>query len=173
MLGIIEPAEIPEPEETGSSGTQLTGAAEIVSPEEESPLKGLPIAQRVEGLAATRSRSLGGEVAAGLIAGSFAQLSYDLQTTRQELSITREELKRSLEELSDSKIKSAVLQERVNAYKRERHLKNLIITTGTALITFGIQFIRINLDTYGYILFFLGALLLIFGWFSKSEEGGR
>jgi hypothetical protein len=61
----------------------------------------------------------------------------------------------------------------VNAYKRERHLKNLIITTGTALITFGIQFVRSNLDTYGYTLGFLGALLLIFGWFSKSEEGGR
>ncbi|MCK9376384.1 MAG: hypothetical protein M0P73_09550 [Syntrophobacterales bacterium] len=170
MIEIIEPAEIPEPKETGSAGTQTTAASEIVPVEEESPIKGLPIAQRVEGLLAARPRILGSELAASLLVGTLHRDDYDIQTLKRELEKTREELRQTTEELSEVKTKAAVLQERVNAYKRERHLKNLSIGAGPVMIGIGIQFIRNNLDIYGYIIGILGILLLFFGWFSKSEE---
>jgi len=171
VIEILEPTEIPVPEDTGSSGTQLTGTGEIVSIV-KSPLEGLPIVQAVEGLAATRSRCFGGEVGTSLLAGSFAQLSYDLQTTRRELNNTREELKRTNGEMSNYKIRVAVLQERVFAYFRERLLKNLSITIGTTLVVIGMGLYRNNLK-YDYIICGLGALLLIFGWFSKPGEAGK
>jgi len=160
--------EIPKPNETGSAGTQQTGTASVAPVEKESPLQGLPITEVVEGLAATRSRSMGGEVAANLIAGSFTQLSHNYQETRQELRNTRLELERAQKELSGSKTKTAVLQERVNNVFRERHLKNLSITAGTVLIGLGIEFYRNNLEKASYVVAGLGLLLIFLGWFSRG-----
>lgn len=160
--------EIPKPTDTGSSGTQQVGKDELVAVAKENPFLGLPITQRVEGLAATHSRSMGGEVAANLIAGSFSQLSHDLQTTRQELSETRTELNQTLGELSETKTRAAVLEERANAAERDKHLKNLSITAGTALIGIGIELYRNNFDKFGYIVGGFGVLLVILGWFSRK-----
>lgn len=163
-------SEIPKPDETGSDGTQEAGTGAVVSVAQESPLEGLPITRRVEGLAATHSRSMGGEVAANLIAGSFTQLSHDLQETKQELRSTRQELERTREELSNYKTKAAVLKERVSTTFKGRHLRNLSITVGTILISLGIDFYRNNFDKYAYILGVLGTLLIFLGW--SSMEGG-
>lgn len=160
--------EIPKPTDTGSAGTQLAGSGELVTVVKESPLTGLPISQRVEGLAATHSRSMGGEVAASLIAGSFTQLSHDLQATKQELSDTRQELKQTHGELSNAKTRVAVLEERVITTEREKHLKNFSITVGTVLIGIGIELYRNNLDRLGFIVGGLGLLLVFLGWFSRT-----
>jgi hypothetical protein len=173
VIEIIEPAEIPEPKETGSTGTQTIAASAIVLVAEGSPIKGLPIADRVEGLVAARPRILGSELAANLLVGTLHQNEYDIQTLRREIDESREELKKTIDDLSEVKTKAAVLQERVNTYKRERHLKNLSIGAGPVMIGIGIQFIRNNFDTYGYIIGILGILLLFFGWFSNSEEAGK
>lgn len=162
--------EIPKPKETGSAGTQQTGPTGVVPIEQQSPLQGLPITEVVEGLAATRSRSMGGEVAANLIAGSFTQLSHNYQETRQELRNTRLELARVQDDLSDYKTKTAVLQERVNNEFRERHLKNVSITAGTVLVGIGIEFYRNNLEKASYVVAGLGLLLIFLGWFSR--DGG-
>ncbi|MFI5331209.1 MAG: hypothetical protein ACHQ2F_09295 [Desulfobaccales bacterium] len=169
---ILGPTEIPVPDETGSSGTQTVAVGEIVPVAEESPLKGLAIA-RLEGLYAARSRIFGSELTGSLILGFFNQYEYDIQTLKKELEKTREELRQATAELSEVKTKAAVLQERVNANKRERRLRNLSIGAGPVMIGIGIQFIRNNFDTYGYIIGVLGILLLFFGWFSKSEEAGK
>ncbi len=160
--------EIPKPTETGSAGTQQAGTSALVTVTEESPLSGLPITQRVEGLAASHPRSMGGEVAANLIAGSFSQLSHDLQTTRDELNSTRGELKQALTDLSDIRIRAAVLEERANAAERDKHLKNLSIATGTILIGIGIELYRNNFDKFGFIVGGLGLLLVILGWFTRK-----
>ena len=128
----------PEPDDTGSSGTQETSVvkAEI---EKEVLLHGLPITRTVEGLAATKSRGMGGEVVAGLLAGSFTQLSQDLQQTKSELSTTQGKLDETKEVLSNFKVKSAVLSERVKSLTSGRHLKKLSITAGTALVGISIR----------------------------------
>lgn len=112
---------------------------------------------------------MGGEVAAGLLAGSFSQLSYDLEATKAELKETREELRRKTDELSDVKTRAAVLQERVTAHGRDRHLRNLSIAVGTIMIGVGIELFRNNFDKLGYTVGGLGVLLVSLGWFSKDE----
>lgn len=159
--------EIPKPTDTGSAGTQQAGIGVLVV-SEKSPLNGLPITNRVEGLAAAHPRSMGGEVAANLIAGSFSQLSHDFQTTRQELKDTRGELKGVVGELLEVKIRAAVLLERANASERDRNLKNLGITTGTILIGLGIELYRNSFEKFGYIVGGLGLLLLVLGWFPQK-----
>lgn len=105
-------SEVPIPQDSGSAGTQETLAGELVRVNKESPLKGLPIAQRIEGLAATHSRSMGGDLSASLIAGSFAQLSADLELTRKELTDTREQLRQSQADLSKANQMCAVFEDR-------------------------------------------------------------
>jgi hypothetical protein len=165
--------EIPKPTETGSAGTQQAGTGALVTIAEESPLSGLPITQRVEGLAATHPRSMGGEVAANLIAGSFSQLSHDLQTTRDELNNTRGELKQALNDLSNTRTRAAVLEERASTAERDRHLKNLSITAGTVLIGIGIELYRNDFNKFGIIIGGLGLLFVFLGWFTPKGEAEK
>ena len=160
--------ETPEPTETGSAGTQEIGTPASLSVNQQSPLEGLPITRTVEGLAATHSRSMGGEVAANLLAGAFTQITHDLQETKQDLDSTQKKLEMTHEELSDYKTKTAVLQERVNITHKNRHLKNLSMTAGTILIALGVDLYRNDFDKSAYILGALGMLFILLGWFSKE-----
>ncbi|WKZ33091.1 MAG: hypothetical protein QY316_01395 [Thermodesulfobacteriota bacterium] len=168
MVGEIE---IPKPANTGSTGTQVV-KPEIVQALEESPLKGLPIAQTIEGLAATKSKNMGGEVTATLVAGVVNQLQFELQSKDAELKEARNELKQTHADLSASRIKAAVLQERINSFLKEKHLGNLIIVVGTGLISFGID-MSIDGIWYGYGLIFIGLLLATLGWFSNRFFKGE
>ena len=162
--------EIHEPEDSGSSGTQERGKEISSAINTESPLYGLPITRTVEGLAATNSRSLGGEVAANLIAGSFTQISHELQQTKNDLKQVRNELNETKDELTDNKINSAILYERVNSLTSGRHLHNLSITAGTVLISIGIEFYRNSFEKISFIISGLGSLLVLFGWLSHKKE---
>jgi hypothetical protein len=135
-----------------------------------SPLEGLPIARAVEGLAATKARSMGGEVAAGLLAGCFQQVAHELEQTKEDLRTTRSDLDRTREDLSSWKQKAAVLQERVRAMAGGRHLKNLSLTAGTALVGFAVEFMRNNMKEVSYVLGGLGSLLILFGWLATGRE---
>ena len=161
--------EIPKPPDTGSDGSQEI-SKEIMAPKPQSPIDGLPITRVVEGLAATRSKSMGGEVAAGLIAGSFSQISHELQETKQEVKRIRTNFEETCEKLSDCRQRAAVLEERVLSTSRNRHLKNLSITAGTALIGISIEFLRNNLDKYSIITGGLGFLLILLGWLTSDGE---
>lgn len=166
-------SEIPIPPDSGSAGTQASVSGELARIDRESPLKGLPITQKVEGLAATHSRSMGGEVAANLIAGSFSQLSHDLQTTRLELNECSSQLRQRTSDLSDSRIEVAVLRERLTTSSRDRHLKNFCIFAGTTLIGIGIEFYKSPSEKAGIISGIFGIGLLIFGWVSSNQRSGE
>ena len=157
-------SEVPTPQDTGSTGSQEASAGELVRVNKESPLKGLPIAQRIEGLAATHSRSMGGDLSAILIAGSFAQLSADLQSTKQELTDIREQLRQSQTDLSKANMKCAVFEDRERKEPQHRHLKNFCIFAGTTILGIGIEVSRGGSDKIGYITCAIGILLLVFGW---------
>ena len=101
--------DIREPQETGSAGTQTVQPTEVLVVPNQGSFDSLPITRAMEGLAATRSRSMGGEVAAGLIAGSFTQLSHELTETKGELKTTRHELKTAEQSLSDIRSQNATL----------------------------------------------------------------
>jgi hypothetical protein len=159
---------VPEPLNTGSAGTQKEGSVELVPAAQESPWGSLPMAQTVGGLAATRARSLGGEVASALLAGSFAQLSYDLQETKRELSTARQQLDETRIELSGSRTEAAVLHERVGTASKTKHFRNLGITVGAMLIGIGVDLYRNGIYALASILCLLGALLILVGWFSTA-----
>jgi len=166
-------SDIPKPTDTGSAGIQQPGTVTALVAEPSHPLEGLPISQRLEGLAAARPRSMGGEIAATLVAGSFTQLSNELIETRRDLQDTRRELQSSHNTLAECREKSAVLTEKVNANSRDRHLRNLCIAVGTALIGFGIELARNKLEAVGYLLGGVGCLLLIFSWFFVPKEAEK
>lgn len=163
---------IPEPQETGGSGTQQESSPQdlqLVNP--EIPVQGLPLAATVQGLAATRARSLGGEVAASLIAGSFNHLSQELATTKRELQETQRKLENSRNELSEANAKKSVLEERLSTLGRIKYFSNLGIAVGTALVGFGVDFVKgKTAENTGYILLALGSLLILLAWFSNPAK---
>lgn len=165
-------SDIPKPPDTGSDGSQEI-SKEMQATNFQSPMAGLPIARVVEGLAATRSKSMGGEIAAGLIAGSFTQISHELYETKQELKITRSTLEQKIENLSDYKQRAAVLEERVRSNSNSRHLRNLSIAVGTTLVGIAIEFLRNKMDNFSYITGALGFLLILLGWLSADKEASK
>ena len=163
-------SDIPHPDDTGSAGTQTVATQQTRPSIPDSSVGEMPIAETMMGLAATKSRSMGGEISATLIAGSFVQLSHDLQKTRQDLQETRQRLSDVQEELSEYKTKAAVLTERIRAHARGRHLKNLSITVGTTLVVIGIELYRNDLVKASLPISILGGLLVVFGWLSTGGE---
>lgn len=158
--------DIPEPENTGSAGTQVTEPEKQLSPAApDTALEKLPLEKTIEGLSATRSRSMGGEIAAGLLSGSFNQICHELKETKHELRETRSDLKTTNQDLSDCKERAAVLSERVRSGSRSRHLQNISILAGTTFVALGIELYRNDLDKFAYIVGGLGALMILLGWF--------
>ena len=156
------------PPESGSAGTQQAakpGAAP--DPAEVNPvLEGLPMVQAVIGLAASRSRGLGGEITAGLLAGAFHQTAQDYQECKLELKATRRELDDTRKSLAKAETDNAVLRHRLSDASTSRHLKNLLILIGTAVIGFGIDAYRNQLNTSALGLCVVGALLILIAWFT-------
>jgi hypothetical protein len=153
--------------DSGVNGTQAAGPLEPQAIDATPPTHGLPITHVFEGLAATRSRSLGGEVAASLIAGSFTQLAHDLDITRKDLRMRDEQLRKANDELGSSKAKIAVLTERLGNTGRTQQLKQLSIFLGTALMSVAVDLYKNNLDKISYLLGLAGAILLLTGWLTN------
>ena len=162
---------IPSPQDTGTTGTQKQTSDSVSLVESPQPLKGLPIADAVTGLASTHSRSLGGEVAASLLASSFTQISHELQYAKLQVKDLTIELKTSEQEKHDWKEKALVLQERVEANQAIRKLGNISITLGTALVGIGIELYRNKLEGVSYLCAAIGGGLILLGWF--SGRGGK
>jgi hypothetical protein len=165
--------EIPNPPDSGASGTQQSADAAATALEPFSPLSGLPLAQRVEGLAATRPRNLGGEVAATLIAGSFSQMADDLRLQRDRCSASEAKAAQLTTDLADARIQSAVLEERLSAVKRTQSVKQISIFAGTALAAIAIDLYKSQLSTLAVVVVALGLCLLAFGWFTPSGGSGK
>ncbi|AMC34549.1 hypothetical protein [Janthinobacterium sp. B9-8] len=162
-------SDLPVPSETGASGTQVAGSSEPLSVDPNPPIHGLPITQTMEVLAATRARSFGGEVAASLIAGSFTQMSHDLEVTRCDLRIRDEQLQKTHQELGDAKVTIATLRERVGAISRAQHLKQLSVFVGTAILGVAVDLYKNNIEKPSYLLGIVGVVLLLATWLTKRE----
>ena len=158
---------IPEPPGGGSAGKQQPVASDTTPIEMYSPLAGLSLAQRVEGLAAARPRNFGGEIAANIIAGSFSQMSTDLQIQRENASTAIERVNDLQQELGKANTRVAVLEERLAAHERTQIVKHIAIFAGTALLAVAIDLIKAEMIAVGIIVALLGGGLLVFGWISR------
>jgi hypothetical protein len=157
---------IPVPQDTGATGTQEQKNDSVSLVESPQPPEGMIIADRVNGLASTNSRSLGGEVAAGLISSTFTQMSHDLQDAKSQIRYLTKELKTSEQGKHEWKEKASVLQERVEANQTIRTLGNISITLGTALLGIGIELYRNNLEGLSYLISAIGGSFILLGWLS-------
>jgi hypothetical protein len=160
--------DIPTPPQSGSAGTQQPADASQTPPEPYSPLAGLPLAQRFEGLAATRPRNLGGEVAATLIAGSFTQLSEDLRVHREQAIDARAKVAELQDNLGTCRTRAAVLEERLSAVEKTQTVRHVSIFAGTALVAVAIDLYKAQLTPSAVVVGLLGVALLVFGSFSRS-----
>jgi hypothetical protein len=162
-----------EPDDSGSAGTQERGTPAIASIQLGPALEGLPMLQAMAGLAATRSRALGGEIAAGLLVGAFQQTAKDCQDLKRELNATRDRLEQRSQALADSQTEVAVLRVRLAEGSSERHIRNLLITVGTFLIGLGIDTYRSRGYTGAIVFCGLGATLVLVGWFAQPGRAPR
>lgn len=161
-------SEIPKPIDTGSSGTQIISDSSI--PQSESPLAGLPIVLTVEGLAATRSRSFGGEVGAQLLAGCFSQLQHEQTGTKKELAECREQLNEVKENHTNARIENARLLGEIDSLNNEKIIRNICLVAGTAIAAFGIDQFNNSKTNIGLSLIGLGVALCLVGWFSVGRR---
>lgn len=128
------------------------------------------MAETLYGLAASKSKSMGGEVSAQLIAAAFGNQTRDLDDTKLELTKTRKKLDDTNAELSSAKANNAVLRERLDNLGAIRHAKNLAIAIGTLLLGQGFKFIVDSLVPFGVGLFVVGALMIVLAWFSAPPK---
>ncbi len=160
--------KIPVPVNSGSDGhqKQSSGVSNLV----EKPLEGLVVVKAIEGLAASHSKSLGGDVSSALIAATTNQLANDYSDLKRNYNSLNEKFEAQRDDLENTRISNAVLSERIQSDSRNKHLRNLSITIGTSLISTGIYLSRTELDIYAFGTLVFGALLLLLGWFSGYKE---
>lgn len=157
---VRDPELPPNPADTGASGTQEasseSSSIEVIPP----PFSNQTI-DTIMGLAASRPKSFGGEAMASMVSAICYQTSADLQSARKEL-------KRSEEELTDSKVRIAVLEERIAGFIREDLPKKATITLGTLMASLGFSNVS-NIGLVGVAFGFIGLLLVIIGWFNGRK----
>ncbi|MGZ8947798.1 MAG: hypothetical protein ACXW1W_20520 [Methylococcaceae bacterium] len=163
---------IPIPDRSGSSGNQVAanGKQQFI---EAHPLQGLQIASTIEGLAAANTKAFGGEVAAAVIAAASRQINQDFSEVKRENQRLNDRIEKMRDELETTRTKNAVFAEKIRSEGKNKHLRNLSITVGTALIGIGITLNRTSvngLDSYSIGALVFGVLLLFLGWFSGAKE---
>ena len=101
-----------------------------------------------------------------MLAGAARQLEKENRELRQEVQDLRISSDSVRDKLEDERIHNAVLAERVDSEKGNKHLRNFGITVGTALASAGLFPNSIVDNEYSWVLFSAGALLLLVSWFS-------
>lgn len=151
---------VPEPEDSGSAGTQKEAPAEVIPPKAESQLAELGFAARaIQGLASSSPNSIGGEAQAALISGIFLQVTDELNRTRSDLEIKGREL-------SGARSREAILTERLHSIRRVRTLNNIANLIGLSLGGLAIQLYNEGAESYAMITGLLAFVLIIFGLLS-------
>lgn len=164
---------IPEANESGVAGTQLPSSGErplIDSELVNSPVAGLTIAKAVQGLAASNPRCLGGEVGATMIAGSFADAQRQLVYEQRDHSQTRLKLEQTQFALTNEKVTTATLSERLRANGRTRHFSNVGIAIGCTIVGLGVQSLQSNQPQGGAIFLAVGLLLVLLCFFLPTPD---
>ncbi len=162
-----EDREIPVPEDTGSSGEQEP-AREGTQIIPKSPQTGMPVVDAIEGLVASRTRSLG-EFGSVMLAATARQLADENASLKDENRLQAVDLSRRRDELESERVRNAVLSERIRADRRNKHIRNFAIAVGTALASTGIILSRSGGDMYSTGLIVLGTLLLLVSWFGPTK----
>lgn len=160
---------VPVPDDSGASGLQKEEQdGQALTPAK--PFSEHHIADAIEGIAASNTRALGGEVGSALVAAATRQLVADNENLRAENRDIKSKYDSQRDLLEQHRTKSAVLEERLRSDGRNRHLRNLAITVGVGLIGIGINLGRTQIDAYSIGAIVGGVLLTVLGWFAGPRE---
>lgn len=163
-------SEIPNPSETGTSGSQINADVVFSVPENSTgSLTSSPLYQVVESLGASNSNKLGQMPA--LVAGIIQENMYE----KRRLDIKTQELEKIIstqnQEISQLRVKNAELKTTLNAESRIQLMRKVSITIGIILLSSGYGLAKTP-DTFnsGFGLMFLGFILALFGWLSRIAK---
>ena len=169
---MTEGRSVPVPVDSGTSGFQTEqSSTQALTPAR--PFSDHAIAAAIEGIAAANTRALGGEVGTALVAAATRQLVADNETLRAESRDIRLKYEAQRDLLEQHRTRSAVLEERLRADGRNRHLRNLAIAVGVGLVGVGINLARTQVDAYSIGAIAGGALLAVLGWFAGPKGDHR
>lgn len=163
--------DIPKPDDSGVIGTQEPGTETTGALVSVPPMQSMTMTQAIEGLAATRPRSLGGDVSAAFVAAAMSQTSQELQATRQSLQRKEDQLQLALDDLTVAKVEIARLNGHLDVASSSQRLRRFSIFAGTALLGVAVDLYKNNYINMSYLIAALGAGLLLFGWLSPSRGG--
>jgi len=165
-----EPQSGPAPEETSGDGTQQAEPApharEVTYLPPTSCIGSFAIPEAIDRISQANPRSLGGEIGSVLIAAATKHISFELQETKHDLRDSRGRIEILQTQLARRDIQIAVQDERIAGLTRGRHVRNLFVVFGTALVGFSIEFFRNNLVAYGWSCLVMGGAILLGTWLS-------
>lgn len=159
----IDKENIPYPTNPGSSGLQKQ-EQQATAVNTSAPFAQNHLATAIEGIAASSTRALGGEVGSAMVAAATRQLVSDNEQLRAENRDLRSRYDTQRNDLEDSRTKAAVLRERLSAEGRNRHLRNLSITIGVGLFGIGLNMARTEIDAASIGAMVVGVVLGLLGW---------
>lgn len=153
--------EIPKISSSGVDGTQVSGAS-LMPVSAAPPLQSASVSDAVEGLLATHSRSLGGDVAARLLAASMRENSNQLADAHRKISEVENCLVNENKTNSDLRVENAKLRARIDELLGSARLKQGIIFIGTTLLGVAVDLYKDELMNLAFLLAILGSFLLLF-----------
>ncbi|MGS1121756.1 hypothetical protein [Rhodanobacter sp. UC4436_H3] len=154
-------SEIPKAISTGVDGTQSQGSA-LVPTAIAPPMQVATVPDAIDGLLATHSRNLGGDVAARLLAASMRDTSNQLAAAHQTISERNAEARSTAETMTSLRIEIAQLKERLSQAHSSSRTKSICTFVGTALLGVAIDLFKNNLTNAAVLIGLLAAGLLLF-----------
>jgi len=150
-------SQVPTAPASGTEGSQAVGTA-IIPTTLAPPMQLQPssVPDAIDGLVATHSRNLGGDVAARLLAGSMRDTSNQLAAAHETIAENARELKAANGVITDLRVELAGLKARLAAAVGTNQTSQVTTFIGTALLG-----VAVDLYKDGQIV--IASLLGIFG----------
>lgn len=165
-------SEVPDPTSTGVEGTQTQGLA-VVPATLAPPMQISSVPDAIDGLLATHSRNLGGDVAARLLAASMRHTSNQLAAAHETISIKNSEEKAAIETITKLKVEIAELGGRLKQIQGASRTGSVCTFVGTALLGVAIDLYKSNVSVGAVLTGLLGVALLLFVISKMREESSK
>lgn len=154
-------SEVPDSTASGVDGTQARGLS-LVPTSVAPPMQSSVVADAIEGLVATHSRNLGGDVAAKLLAASMRQTSDQLAGAHHAISVKDTEIQRLSSLVASLQSQIAGQSERIVGLQSTFRAKAIATFVGTALLGVAIDLYKSGIVPASVLTTLLGIGLFVF-----------
>ena len=163
-----------QPADTGSKGTQGPSIAgqevSLIRATDAGGLSAYPVSNAILEMAETRTRGFGNITTFQLLAAYTQQVTIENSQLRNEVRDAQTDNRQLSDSLHAEKGKNGILREKLLSDMRNRPLRNVCITLGSAMALWGIDLLSgSNLKmAVGALVF--GTVLIILGWLSAPTH---